>query len=71
MKRSEPVSSAAQQLPDEPVPSVAAVPDPPRQRDAERTRAEILDVATQEFADRGYAGRGSTRSPPRPARPSG
>jgi AcrR family transcriptional regulator len=50
------VSSAAQQLPDEPVPSVAAVPDPPRQRDAERTRAEILDVATQEFADRGYAG---------------
>jgi len=27
-----------------------------RQRDAERTRAEILDVATREFADRGYAG---------------
>jgi AcrR family transcriptional regulator len=50
------VSSAAQPLPDEPVPSVAAVPDPPRQRDAERTRAEILDVATSEFADRGYAG---------------
>ena len=50
------MSSAAQSLPDEPVPSVAAVPDPPRQRDAERTRAEILDVATSEFADRGYAG---------------
>jgi AcrR family transcriptional regulator len=50
------VSSAAQPLSDEPVPSVAAVPDPPRQRDAERTRAEILDVATSEFADRGYAG---------------
>ena len=50
------MSSAAQPLPGEPVPSVAAVPDPPRQRDAERTRAEILDVATSEFADRGYAG---------------
>ena len=31
-----------------------ALPD--RQRDAERTRAEILDVATREFADRGYNG---------------
>ena len=50
------MSSAAQQLPDEPVPSVAAVPGPPRQRDAERTRAEILDVATREFAEQGYAG---------------
>jgi AcrR family transcriptional regulator len=50
------VSSAAQPLSDEPVPAVAAVSDPPRQRDAERTRAEILDVATSEFADRGYAG---------------
>lgn len=29
---------------------------PERQRDAERTRAEILDAATEEFADRGYAG---------------
>jgi AcrR family transcriptional regulator len=29
---------------------------PERQRDAERTRAEILDVATREFADQGYAG---------------
>jgi AcrR family transcriptional regulator len=29
---------------------------PERQRDAERTRREILDVATSEFADRGFAG---------------
>jgi AcrR family transcriptional regulator len=29
---------------------------PERQRDAERTRREILDVATTEFADRGFAG---------------
>ena len=29
---------------------------PERQRDAERTRLEILDVATHEFSDRGYAG---------------
>ena len=29
---------------------------PERQRDAERTRREILDVATREFADRGFAG---------------
>ena len=50
------MSSAAHPLPDGPVESFAAVPDPPRQRDAERTRAEILDVATSEFADRGYAG---------------
>jgi AcrR family transcriptional regulator len=28
----------------------------PRVRDAERTRAEILDVASHEFADQGYAG---------------
>ena len=27
-----------------------------RRRDAERTRREILDVATREFADRGFAG---------------
>jgi AcrR family transcriptional regulator len=27
-----------------------------RRRDAERTREEILDVATREFAERGYAG---------------
>jgi len=31
-----------------------ALPD--RQRDAERTRAEILEVATREFADRGFNG---------------
>jgi len=42
---------------------VAALPSgdaPPtgvdRSRDAERTRAEILDVAAQEFADKGYDG---------------
>jgi AcrR family transcriptional regulator len=29
---------------------------PDRQRDADRTRGEILDVATREFADRGFAG---------------
>jgi AcrR family transcriptional regulator len=29
---------------------------PERVRDAERTRAEILDVATAEFAERGYSG---------------
>ncbi|GHF47306.1 AcrR family transcriptional regulator [Amycolatopsis bartoniae] len=29
---------------------------PDRQRDADRTRAEILDVATREFADQGFAG---------------
>ena len=50
------MSSAAQPLPDESVPSIRPAPEPPRQRDAERTRAEILDVATEEFADRGYAG---------------
>jgi AcrR family transcriptional regulator len=29
---------------------------PERQRDAERTRMEILEVATREFADQGFAG---------------
>jgi AcrR family transcriptional regulator len=29
---------------------------PERQRDADRTQREILDVATREFADRGFAG---------------
>ena len=33
---------------------MAAAPD--RQRDAERTRAEILDAATREFAEHGYSG---------------
>jgi AcrR family transcriptional regulator len=32
------------------------VESPERQRDAERTQREILDVATREFADRGFAG---------------
>jgi AcrR family transcriptional regulator len=31
-------------------------PAPERLRDAERTRADILDVATEEFADNGYSG---------------
>src|SRR4051794_28178261 len=37
---------------------VAAGPEavPGRQRDAERTRAEILAVATEEFSERGLAG---------------
>jgi AcrR family transcriptional regulator len=34
----------------------ARVVEPERQRDAERTQREILEVATREFADRGYAG---------------
>lgn len=34
----------------------APAADAPRQRDAVHTRAEILDVAEQEFADVGYAG---------------
>jgi AcrR family transcriptional regulator len=35
---------------------VVASPVPERQRDAERTRREILDVATREFAESGYSG---------------
>jgi AcrR family transcriptional regulator len=35
---------------------VAETTTPGRRRDAERTQREILDVATQEFADRGFAG---------------
>ena len=51
------MSPTIQPLPDQVLPSIEPVPGtPPRQRDAERTRAEILDVATSEFADRGYAG---------------
>jgi len=30
--------------------------DPGRRRDRERTREDILEVATSEFADRGYSG---------------
>jgi AcrR family transcriptional regulator len=37
-------------------PADGTVGGPERQRDAERTRAEILDVATREFADKGYSG---------------
>jgi AcrR family transcriptional regulator len=33
-----------------------SVAQPDRTRDAERTRAEIIEVATREFADKGYAG---------------
>jgi AcrR family transcriptional regulator len=43
----------------EPVPEVAeekTTDRAPQQRDAERTRAEILDVATREFAEQGYSG---------------
>jgi AcrR family transcriptional regulator len=36
--------------------SAAEQADPERRRDAERTRAEILDIATEEFAERGLAG---------------
>ena len=36
--------------------SSAAAPAPERQRDAERTRAEILEVATREFSEHGYSG---------------
>lgn len=37
-------------------PRTSAATTPERQRDADRTRAEILDIATGEFAHRGYAG---------------
>ena len=36
--------------------SVRQYAAPARQRDAERTRNEILEVATREFADQGFAG---------------
>jgi len=36
--------------------SLPGTPPPDRVRDADRTRTEILDIATEEFADRGYAG---------------
>jgi AcrR family transcriptional regulator len=35
---------------------VVESPVPARQRDAARTQREILDIATREFADRGFAG---------------
>ncbi len=36
--------------------AVTAAPTTERRRDAERTRSEILEVATREFAERGYNG---------------
>ena len=39
-----------------PDPAALAPVGPERLRDAERTKADILAVATREFADRGYAG---------------
>jgi AcrR family transcriptional regulator len=36
--------------------NVVESPVPERQRDAARTQREILDIATREFADRGFAG---------------
>jgi AcrR family transcriptional regulator len=35
---------------------VAQETEPPRQRDAERTQREILEAATREFAEQGFAG---------------
>ena len=49
----------------------AGVVDSTLTRDADRTQREILDVATQEFAEQGSPARGSTRSPPAPAPRSG
>ena len=34
----------------------STIPPMDRRRDADRTREEILQVATREFADRGFAG---------------
>jgi AcrR family transcriptional regulator len=47
-------SEVGSSLPDDP--SIGAVGGAERIRDAERTRADILAVATREFADQGYAG---------------
>jgi AcrR family transcriptional regulator len=47
-------SEVGPSLPDDP--SIAAAGSVERIRDAERTRADILAVATREFADQGYAG---------------
>ena len=44
---------------------------PGRINDPEATRANILDVALHEFADKGLAGPGSTRSPNGPGPASG
>jgi TetR/AcrR family transcriptional regulator len=37
-------------------PAKAQTPGTPRRRNAERTRAALLEVATEEFANKGYAG---------------
>ena len=47
---------SAQPSHDEPAGGGLGVVAPERTRDAERTRADILAVATREFADQGYAG---------------
>jgi AcrR family transcriptional regulator len=39
-----------------PAPKAVPTAEPRRQRDATQTRKEILEVATREFADQGYAG---------------
>lgn len=43
-------------MPAQPSSTAASTGGAERVRDADRTRAEILDVATREFADKGYAG---------------
>ena len=48
--------SAEPSAQDSPAVGDPSVGPPERIRDAERTRADILAVATSEFADRGYAG---------------
>ncbi|MGH3191155.1 MAG: TetR family transcriptional regulator [Streptosporangiaceae bacterium] len=48
--QASPAAAAAQASP------AAAPADPERQRDPERTRREILDIATGEFARNGYSG---------------
>lgn len=46
-------------------------PEKTRTKDPERTMAEILAVAAREFAAKGLAVHGSTRSPTPPAPASG
>ena len=53
------------------LPVVAAKPKAELQRDAERTRAELLVVATEVFAESGIRAPASTRSPSAPGPPSG
>jgi AcrR family transcriptional regulator len=65
IRESAPVKHARLQSPRSPMPrarsstssrQAAAGAPPDRRRDAGRTRSEILETATREFADRGYAG---------------